>query len=394
MRSLLSFVVLVLTLVSPGCVTQRRVDPPSNPGTPKPQFIHEDDPTRAPGYEGLSQTEIRGRLTMQKSMAAIYQGKVAGELKYFGGLASVSASSGSYTYISDYGWYDAADKERRVGVAVRISADITTRDANIQIGDLFALAAKVSAGRASGTLTVSVIGLRGDDIVLPPPAPTIDLTAVQQAYTAQRDIINKLANADTVFDPHVLAKPPTAQSSGARPQGAGDPIGAGSFSYSGKPGGTYPGATAIEEKDTILHHVAQRFNTVFARVPVVVTSVTGQNLKGGERFEVHPRNITPEGFDIELQVWKAGTTPDIVTVSWIAFDKENLGGLAARLSPDATATVERRLAALEGRARAVDIALDLVGNAAAPRSGSPKFAEYMETVRTEAVKRLDAEQKP
>lgn len=331
MRKAFSFITSVLmSVVLSGCSTHS-VEPPPDVPIVEPQFIPKTNPTRAQGWQGVSQADIRNRLSSQTSLTATYQEDNAGHLSYFG--ADVSGKRGRYVVVTDYEKFESTDAiQQRIGVAIRVTASIETLEAKVGISDLWVVAAEVSKGRAKGELKVEAFGLPNIG-TLPAPFLTIDRTAVANALTEQNKLIAKLANTDTLFDPYELTTPPSPKllSVGAQAATATDPMDAGSFSYSLKPGNTYPSATASEEKDTILYHATQHFNKRFGNVPVVVTSVTGQMLKGRERFEVHPVKITQEGFDIELQVWRGTVPPDVVTVSWIAFDKERLSGLESRL---------------------------------------------------------------
>ena len=135
-------------------------------------------------------------------------------------VASSTGSVGSYRVIMDYCDYVAevvTDKmgrtigEGRVGVGLRLTADVTTTSANINLGSLMALGVAVSANKATGNMRVDSIGIRlaGNAGPILTNA-TIDESSIQKTLEAIAVIESKIADSTTVLDPQLLSVKPTA----------------------------------------------------------------------------------------------------------------------------------------------------------------------------------------
>jgi len=94
----------------------------------------------------------------------------------------------------------------RVGVGVRIVANISTKKANIDLSGLFPIAFAAKSGFLNGQIEVLKIGIdsAGLNMILPPPSEIND-TSLQSALQAVAAIRAKLYDQNTKLIPHVLA---------------------------------------------------------------------------------------------------------------------------------------------------------------------------------------------
>ena len=94
----------------------------------------------------------------------------------------------------------------RVGVGLRLKANITTKKKGINVGNLFGLAIAASKEELYGSLTVSVIGLESKDITTTLPLPSeISLSSIATALQAMATIKSKLHDTNTVKIPQIIS---------------------------------------------------------------------------------------------------------------------------------------------------------------------------------------------
>lgn len=130
------------------------------------------------------------------------------------GLGSTTGTAGRYKVVMDsisYITEDVVNKENkkyadaRVGVGLRVVADVTTYKANIDLSGLPALAAAVKAKKLSGTMTITTIGI----------VPKLDSGAMISTATINEDSVlntiaklavlkSKMKDETTHLDPQVL----------------------------------------------------------------------------------------------------------------------------------------------------------------------------------------------
>lgn len=142
----------------------------------------------------------------------------SGSLKFL--TATLSGDAGSYRVLMDYMKYriepiysdaNEAGKQEylgtgKVGVGLRISADVVTYKTGVDLGSLLALGVAASQGYLKGSLSVDVIGIDSKDVTnLIPLNAVIDESSIQQALQALASIKTKLHDKDVILTPHVIA---------------------------------------------------------------------------------------------------------------------------------------------------------------------------------------------
>nr|WP_015060932.1 hypothetical protein [Psychrobacter sp. DAB_AL43B]AFH75089.1 hypothetical protein [Psychrobacter sp. DAB_AL43B] len=135
-----------------------------------------------------------------------------GTLDYL--VAKVTAARGRYKVIMDYTPYiveDAIDEDgdligyARVGVGLRLTANITTNKAGINLGSLMSLGVAAKLNQLQGTMHIDTIGIRLKDnsgMILLNTA--IDESSILKTLESMAVVQSKIADVDTHLDPQVL----------------------------------------------------------------------------------------------------------------------------------------------------------------------------------------------
>lgn len=157
----------------------------------------------------IKNEEANKYLPVERSYASV--ARVEGDSTIGFLSARATAGAGKYKIVLDYAKYrdelvGADNVPCRIGVGVRIIANVTTSKANIDLGSLFAIAVAAQAKQVSGQIEVLKIGIDspGLNLVLPPPSE-INETSLQTAMQAVAAIRSKIYDRDTVLAPHILA---------------------------------------------------------------------------------------------------------------------------------------------------------------------------------------------
>ncbi|WP_350560811.1 hypothetical protein [Psychrobacter sp. CAL346-MNA-CIBAN-0220] len=135
--------------------------------------------------------------------------------KIFFPIADANVGKGTYKVIMDYTPYIVEDVinpitkakigDARVGIGLRLTANITTNKANINIGSLMSLGIAAKLNQLKGTMHVDTIGIRLKDnsgMILLNTA--IDETSILKTLEAMAIIQSKISDGDTHLDPQVL----------------------------------------------------------------------------------------------------------------------------------------------------------------------------------------------
>jgi len=167
-------------------------------------------------WEDQTNALANSDLPLERSFVSVTKVTADGSIGF--ASARFTAEAGKYKTVLDYAKYRdermGVDKTPvRVGVGVRIVANITTTKANVDLGSLFAIAFAAKAGYLSGQIEVLKIGIDSPqlNLVLPPPTEVND-ASLQSALQAVAAIRAKLYDTSTRLSPHVLAvrwSPPT-----------------------------------------------------------------------------------------------------------------------------------------------------------------------------------------
>ena len=93
-----------------------------------------------------------------------------------------------------------------VGVGLRLTANVKTLEADVNLSGLSTIAAEAKAGRLEGSLTVQTLGITGKNIASSLPLPSeINETTIQNALVAIGSIKAQLYdNENTIISPRVV----------------------------------------------------------------------------------------------------------------------------------------------------------------------------------------------
>lgn len=129
-----------------------------------------------------------------------YVFKADGKLEYLG--SKLAASGQKILFQQDYTSYKNVDvngKRKKVGILLRLEAELVTKKADLNLNGIFAIGAAASSGSVSGRLRLKVYGLSGEAISLAIPAPSdISEQSLLNAFTAIATIKSKIYE-DNVF---------------------------------------------------------------------------------------------------------------------------------------------------------------------------------------------------
>lgn len=195
------------------------MDPPlRSPRVTFADSISGEDITKA--WTQLSNREILKLLSNTRTEISVGKFNKNGTINYL--VANATAEVGSYRVIMDYTPYlvedaiDPSDNKKigdaRVGLGLRLTANITTYEAGVNLGSLMALGAAARLNQVQGSMHVDTIGIRlnnfGGTIL---SSTTIDETSILKAVEALAVIQSKIADIDTHLDPQVIWVKPISE---------------------------------------------------------------------------------------------------------------------------------------------------------------------------------------
>jgi hypothetical protein len=156
---------------------------------------------------------IRTLLPNQQADMTTYKLTQSGEIKYL--TASTTGEAGVYRVVMDYVQYRVENIENdagkqigvgRVGIGLRIKAQIQTKKAGIDLGSLIALGIAAKRGEIQGKLSVAALGVNSPEITTLFPTPSdINETSIQKALEALAAIKSKIGDDATSLTPQVVA---------------------------------------------------------------------------------------------------------------------------------------------------------------------------------------------
>lgn len=164
-------------------------------------------------WESIRAPEDRRKLLpLQSAQVSVTESKSSGAISYLDG--SVSAEKGNYEVIMDYMKYRVEDSfdsngaylgNGRIGVGLRIKAQVVTNKSNLNLGSIANIGLEASNGNLRGSISVDVIGIDSKDVTnLIPLTSEINQTSIQAALQALASIKAKLwDNID--ITPHLIA---------------------------------------------------------------------------------------------------------------------------------------------------------------------------------------------
>lgn len=157
--------------------------------------------------------EKRDLLPIQSSQVAVTKQDASGKISYLN--AGVSGEIGNYSVVMDYMKYRVEEVldttgsfigNGRIGVGLRIKAEVKTNKAKLNLGGILPLGVEASLGNLSGGISVDVIGIDSEGVTnLIPMTSEIDQTAIQSALQALASVKAKLWEDDVTITPHLVA---------------------------------------------------------------------------------------------------------------------------------------------------------------------------------------------
>lgn len=163
-------------------------------------------------WEQLSDSAIITHLPIQSSSVMIRRTDASGSLNYLSG--TVSGQAGSYEVIMDYMKYKVDhiyDGSKylgigKVGIGLRIVAEVITFKSNINLGSLLSLGAQAQQNNLSGSIIIDVIGIDSKDVTnLLPLTSEIDQSSIQSALQALASIKSRIYEKGVMITPHRVA---------------------------------------------------------------------------------------------------------------------------------------------------------------------------------------------
>lgn len=143
----------------------------------------------------------------------LQQNDMDGSVKF--GPASFTGAKGSYTVLYDYCKFATLKVVKpdgtcpgfvKVGVGLRIRANIQTFEANVDVSSLFGLAVQASNKKLAGQFSVDVIGMESPKITDLLTLPIdISQSSVQTALQSMAAIKSKIYDAETRLYPQIVA---------------------------------------------------------------------------------------------------------------------------------------------------------------------------------------------
>lgn len=168
----------------------------------------------------LNRSQMLRFLANEGAHITIRQIDEDGQVKFLAN--TLSGKNSNYSVVVDYSNFTTVkvfDAQKhltgtaKLGVGVRLTANLLTREADLNIGDLFSLALAAERKQAIGSLSIDIIGITSDQVTALVPLPSeISLTSIQAAMQALASIKAKIYEDSTTLMPQVLALKPEKDS--------------------------------------------------------------------------------------------------------------------------------------------------------------------------------------
>lgn len=187
--------------------------------SPKVTFYDNTGKEVTKAWAQLSNEQIRKILPNIYTDISVAKRDSSGNLTYL--VAKATAEAGDYVVVMDYTKYrqesviDKSTKNElglgRVGVGLRMTAEVHTSKANIDLGSIFALGVAAATNKLTGSLSVHIIGIGTTDVDnLTVTNAKIDETSIQKTLEGMAAIKAKIADSGTTLTPQILWVKPTA----------------------------------------------------------------------------------------------------------------------------------------------------------------------------------------
>jgi len=144
-----------------------------------------------------------------------YLSKINSDGKVEYSSVSISANKEDYNVVYDIAKFttvlltnpdDACRIYGKVGVGIRIRADIKTRRKNLNVANLVGVGASASNNKLNGGISFQIFGIEGKDVVnLAPSSLTIDINSVNLALQAAATIKTRMYDEGINLSPRIFA---------------------------------------------------------------------------------------------------------------------------------------------------------------------------------------------
>ncbi len=162
----------------------------------------------------LTNENISAILPNQYSSMTIAKVDASGRLSYL--VANTTADTGRYRVYLDYFKYKVErivnektkviQSSGRVGVGMRLTAEIITTKTNVDLNSLLALGVAAKQGNVTGSITVDIIGIDPKEISnIFSGSSTIDETSIQKSLEALAVIRSRLSDVNTRLTPQIVS---------------------------------------------------------------------------------------------------------------------------------------------------------------------------------------------
>ncbi len=170
------------------------------------------DPINGIAWASLSQVELRAQLPNRASTVMIERQNLDGSVSL--AAAAVSGSPGVYSVVVDYLKFatqtmangpEGTPAIARIGVGLRIRAQVVTLRSGLNLGSLLAIATAAQAGDLTGTFSVDLLGLDAPNSLLLLSGAEISQNSVQAILATVHAVEQRLIAADSSFRPLLVA---------------------------------------------------------------------------------------------------------------------------------------------------------------------------------------------
>lgn len=191
-----------------------------DPPTKSPKVTYYDassgDELTAP-WAALTNKQILRLLNNTTTEISVSKLDAGGKADYI--IATATGEIGTYRVIMDFTPYMVEEAigsvsrmkigDAKVGVGLRLTADVTTNTANIDLGSLMALGIAANSKKLQGTMRVDSIGIRlENDSGIMLSNTKIDETGISKTMETLAIVQSKIADENTYLEPHVLSVKP------------------------------------------------------------------------------------------------------------------------------------------------------------------------------------------
>ncbi len=187
------------------------MDPPiKSPRVTFPDSLTGNDITRA--WTQIKNEDKLNMLNNARAEISVGQRNASGELIYL--VAKSTGSIGNYRVIMDYTPYlvdDIIDPltnkkigDARIGLGLRLTADIDTKIADINLNSLMALGVAAKLNQIEGSMYVDTIGIKIKNSGIILSNTTIDETSILKTLETLAVMQSKIDDEDTYLEPQFI----------------------------------------------------------------------------------------------------------------------------------------------------------------------------------------------